>query len=227
MSYYEKKYLKYKNKYLQLKKQKGGSRIPKGTFLFRTAPSICNYKSIELCLKNVQKCSDTWKTGIYFADNILLSICMCLEYDKLLELGFFILNEEINVKYGKYTFRNINPQRYFDVDGNLKIYVHPTRDENISHYECGANLLKLNDSKTALEIINFSPEKQKEIDDLNLCEIFLTEEHINKIKLIDQYKFNPDIIKNVSDLQNYLETNNYPLNYEKYIKDGILIRFDC
>ena len=32
---------------------------------------------------------------------------------------------------------------------------------------------------------------------------------------------------NVSDLKNYLESNNYPLNPEKYLVDGILIRFDC
>ncbi len=82
MSYYE-KYLKYK-------KTKRWINNTKRYIFFRTAPNICNYKSIELCQKNVQKCSNTGKTGIYFADNILLSICMCLEYDKLLELGFFI-----------------------------------------------------------------------------------------------------------------------------------------
>ena len=226
MSYYD-KYLKYKNKYLQLKKQKGGSRIPKGTFFFRTAPSICNYQSIELCQKNVQKCSNTFKTGIYFADNILVSICMCLVYDKLMELGIFEITDDISVVYGKYTFRNINPQRYFDINGNLIPYVNPIREENISHLDCGLNLLKLNDSKTGLEVINFSPEKQEEIDRINLCEIFLTEPHIKNIKLIDQYRFNPDKIKNVNDLKIYLESNNYPLNPEKYLVDGILIRFDC
>ena len=126
-----------------------------------------------------------------------------------------------------YTFRYINPDRYFDIHGNLKYNIDPIREENISHIQCKANLLKLNDSKTALEIINFSPEKKEEIVRAYLCEIFLTEEHINNIKLIDQYKFNPYFIKNVSDLQKYLESNNYPLNYKKYIDDGILIRFDC
>jgi hypothetical protein len=226
MSYYY-KYLKYKNKYLQLKKQKGGSRIPKGTFLFRTAPSICNYQSIELCQKNVQKCSDTGKTGIYFADNILVSICMCLEYDKLMEIGIFQIIDDIRVGFGKYAFRDINPERYFDIHGNLISHVYPNKDENISHVDCELNLLKLNDSKTGLEVINFSPEKQEEIERFNLCEIFLTEPHINNIKLIDQYRFNPDIIKNVNDLKIYLELNNYPLNHEKYIEDGILIRYDC
>jgi len=226
MSYYD-KYLKYKNKYLQLKKQKGGSKIPKGTLLFRTAPSICNYKSIELCQKNAQECSNTFKTGIYFADNILVSICMCLEYDKLMELGIFQIIDDIRVGFGKYTFRVINPERYFDIHGNLKPYIYPIREENISHYDCGLNLLKLNDSKTDLEVIKFSPEKKAEIDNFNLCEYFLTEPHIKNIKLIDQYRFNPDKIKNVNDLKIYLESNNYPLDHKKYIEDGILIRFDC
>lgn len=225
---YKQKYLKYKNKYLAYKnnlyQQNGGINmiyIPKNTYWFRSAPNICNYNSIKLCKENAQICNDTYKTGIYLANNILVSIAMCLEYDKLLEFGVFLLTDNIYVSNDKYEFRQINPERYWDKQNNFIPNVKINEEENISHIMCNLNLLKLNQSKTDLELLLPS----EKIDELNLCELFLTKDDITKIQLIDKFKFNTDIIKSVNDLQKYLEVNDYPNNIEQYINDKILLRF--
>ena len=227
---FEKKYLKYKKKYLNLKKQIGGEPrytiIPKKTYWFRCAPNICNYNSNELCKLNVKQCSDTGKTGIYFASNIIIAISMCLEYDKLLELGIFLLTEDINVSVDKYEFRQVNKDRYFDKEGKIISSVDPTEEENISHIKCELTLLKLNESKTNVEEL-LPYKKQNELNEIGSCELFLTKDDITKIEIIEKFRFNPDLIKSPKDLEKYLMLNDYPFNPDKYIEDKILIKFDC
>lgn len=223
MNYY-KKYLKYKNKLF------GGEAtytiIPKNTYWWRTAPNICNYNSDELCKLNSNICSDTGKKGIYFGDRAIASIAMCLEYDKLLEIGVFQLVEDVKVSIDKYEFRKINPDRYFDKDGNFIRGVKPTEDENISHVKCGLQLLKMNELKSDVEIL-LPFELQNELDISGCCELFLSYNDVNKIKLIDKFKFNPDIIKTPDDLLLYMQNKNYPFDIDEYINDNIFIKFDC
>lgn len=229
---YNKKYLKYKKKYLDLKNnfyQTGGVRtaqIPQYLFLFRSAPVICNYNTEELIKANVKKCGDTHKTGIYLADNILVSIAMCLEYNTLLEIGVFVTTEAFKVSRGKYEFRELNRQKYFN-GTQLIPFQEVSEEENISHVFPIGNLLKQN-SEGRKEIIKLPHETQFKIARRKgFDEIFLTKDDIKKILLVRQYRFNPIIIKNASDLEEYLKANKYPLDIEKYIEDGILVEFDC
>ena len=68
---------------------------------------------------------------------------MCLEYDRLLELGVFRVKDDIEDIYkGKYSYRKINPSRYFDVYNRLIIGTMPTDEENISHTDDEIQLLK-------------------------------------------------------------------------------------
>jgi len=221
MSSYYDKYINYKNKYLNLKENI--VIIPKGEILFRTAPSICNYKNIELCYDNLMKCSDSGKTGIYFGRLPIIAISMCIEYNKLMEFGVFKVLEDIIVYKDKYGFREINPERYYK-DNKLIPYVSVKEEENINHIHCPVMLIKNMEKGEYLLPDNITREY---INNPKSCEIFLTKKDIPKIKLIKMFKFNPEIIKISNDLLTYLQENNYPFNLDKYINDNILIPFEC
>ena len=232
---YNKKYLKYKKKYLDLKNnfnQTGGvikmALIPQYETLFRSAPVICDYNTEELIQANVKKCENTGKTGIYLSNNILVSIAMCLEYNKLLEIGEFILLKPIEISFGKYEFRELNRQKYFNDKGELKPGKQPSDDENISHLGINLKLLKMKESGSDKEVINFLEGKRLEIHKKGgLNEIFLTKDDVKKIILVGRYQFNPIRITNASDLQKWLEEFDYPLDIKTYIDNGILVKFDC
>lgn len=224
MNYYS-KYLKYKKKYIDLKLNlEGGSptfiKIKKNEFplLYRSAPAICDYKTTIPTIK----CSDTNKIGVYLTDNPLISIAMCLEYDILLEIGVFEVLEDLNLTEGKYSFRDINPSRYFDENENLILYVNPLPEENISHIE---KIFPLKKNKLTNEIDDLLPYYMEE--NWNAHEVFLTNCEIRKIRLKKTYKFNPKKIKNTDDLLMYIQRNNYPTELQKYIDDKILVEFNC
>ena len=71
------------------------------------------------------------------------------------------------------------------------------------------------------------PYSQNELNQLNLCELFLTKDDITKIELIAKFKFNPTKIKCPNDLLIYLISNDYPIDINKYIEDNIFIEFEC
>ena len=106
--------------------------VPKGTKLYRSAPigKINLYSDLK---SQVQKCTDTGKTGIYLSNSILIPLAMMLEYDKKMEIGEFEILEDIFIIYGKYDYRYINPKRYYNPDKTVKLRVEPLENENISH----------------------------------------------------------------------------------------------
>jgi len=222
---FKQKYQKYLYK---LKNLIGGEpkyiTIPKETLWFRTAPEICKYKTSVLCMANAQVCTDTHKKGIYIANRVLYSLSICLEYDKLLELGVFVLTEDIKVLDGKYEYREINPDRYFDKDKNLKPNVEPLDNENISHRMCNTILLSMNKAKNGIE--KLFPDKYFDRN-RDMCELFLSKDDIKKIRLKATYKFNPEKISSADNLREYIEANDYPDNIQKYIDDNILIKHEC
>lgn len=198
--------------------------IPEDTILFRCADNINDYNTSDLCKKNIRECTDTSKKGLYFANNILLSLSMILEYDKLLELGIFRVKKDIKLSIGKYSYRYINKKKYFDDNQKLILNMNVSPEENISHVECNFQLL-IKDKKT--EKINVlipqSNENKQLLESINFCEIFLVEDELNDIEMFGKYQINKNIIKNSDDLLNYLENNNYPQNISTYIKDNILV----
>jgi hypothetical protein len=221
------KYLKYKAKYLNLKKQKGGTpdftTLDAGSFLFRCAPNIAELSTYQGRVANSRLCEDTHKTGLYFGSRVIISLAMCIEYNKLMEFGIFRVNNDIDsIIKGKYSFRDINPERYFDRDGRMIPYVKPLPEENVSHIECELQLLGPNHTFLLPEHI------QDGISCLGSCEVFLSTlnpEHLNNIELIAGYRFNPAIIKSASDLHRYMIENHFPFGLQKYIDDGVVIRF--
>jgi hypothetical protein len=138
-----------------------------------------------------------------------------------MEFGVFKLLEDVTVSRDKYEFRKINPDRYFDKDGNFIPDVQIITEENISHVGCGLNIL--NSEKKFL----LPYKKQAELHENGSCELFLTENDVPKIKLIDTFIFNPKIIKSSTDLLHYLKRTNFPFDIETYIADNILIKTTC
>ena len=60
---------------------------------------------------------------------------------------------------------------------------------------------------------------------LGSCEIFLTSNDLDKIQMLKLYKFGEQITVNV--FEDYLRINHYPFDLDLYIKDNILIEFQC
>lgn len=250
---YKTKYLKYKNKYLTLKNKYGmigGSKFPpiryfkldKGTKLFRSAPNISRYYDIK---SNLQLCSDTHKMGIYLGSNLLLSLAIMIEENNLSEIGIFELNKDINIAMGKYSYRGLNPSKYFDTTGKLKLYLDPSEEENISHRGCRIQPLKMKQSNPELiklysemmSLDNSNPKKRElrtkfnrrlfllppntNVD--NFCEIFISKDVIvrgDEISLVKKYKVN---LTSPDELLSFIETNNYPIDLDFYITNGILV----
>ncbi len=230
---YKEKYLKYKKKYLLLKdtfiskqNQKGGypefTSIQAGTFIYRCAPNIGALSTYQGRLANTRLCGDTHKTGLYFANRVLISLAMCIEYNKLMEFGVFRVTRDIeSITKGKYAFRDINPERYINRDGSFIPNVDPLPEENVSHMECDLQLLGPNHTYLLPENI------QQGISCIGSCELFLSTlnpNHLRNIELVAAFRFNPATVRTADDLHQYMIRNHYPFRLDKYIDDGILIQ---
>tara|TARA_B100001121_G_C18700065_1_gene627088 strand:+ start:2062 stop:2847 length:786 start_codon:yes stop_codon:yes gene_type:complete len=188
-------------------------KLKKGVLLFRSAVDISKYSEPK---SNLNRCIDTGKKGIYLANNVLISLAIMIEENKLSEIGVFELNEDITIAIGKHSFRQLNPSRYFDISGTFIKGVHPLEEEHISHIECYLQPLKIKQSDPQLvklgnEIIslgNSNPKKKIELqieynrrlfllppgtDVRDSCEIFISKDVLlngDEISLVKKYKVN-------------------------------------
>lgn len=204
----------------------GDGDSAKYMYLYRSAPDVsAKYGTTEMCLQNVMKCTDTDKVGIYFGNMPILAIAMSLEYNKLMDIGVFKIKRDklkplLKKRKGKYAYRQMYPERYWTSSGKFIPNVPLLPEENVPHFDCDILPLK---NKTDLLLPD---AKNEELRGMNSCEIFLTEKEIKEInlKLHKVYRFNPDIIQTPADLLEYMETNDYPLDMKKYVKDEILVK---
>ena len=179
---YKKKYLKYKNKYLFLKKQFGGNKLSQeetefiksqvsyftlkaGTILYRTQSEKHD------CRVQPSKCPDTGKTGIYFANSLHIPMGMVLEYNKSLNLCKYRTTKDLRIYYGKYSFRWLEPDIFYETiddwkNHKFKINTYPKNKELWNHYD------------KIYPIINLflEDENVKIWEKTNIGEIFITDE---------------------------------------------------
>tara|TARA_B110001450_G_scaffold76101_1_gene72391 strand:+ start:1307 stop:1975 length:669 start_codon:yes stop_codon:yes gene_type:complete len=83
-------------------------------------------------------CDDTGKTGIYFSDKVLIPLGMMLEYCEkypTMELIVVRLTQDVDSFDGKYSFRDLNPSKYFDDNGDMRSNVEIDPTENINHVD--------------------------------------------------------------------------------------------
>jgi hypothetical protein len=202
---YKRKYLKYKNKYLNLKKQYGGNKLTKeeidfikskvsyftlkaGTILYRTQSEKHD------CKVKPSYDEDTGKVGMYFANTAHIPIGMILEYKKPLNLCVYKTTKDLKIYYGKYSFRNLEPELFFESfndweNEKFKLNTDPKNKEVWNHFDNTA--YPLND----LFLKNGNREFWGK---LNIGEIFLADgDDIEFVKF--------EGLVTVNDAQKYLE----------------------
>ena len=174
--------------------------IPAGTKLYRSAPNICIYsKNIQL---QKRQCTNTGKHGVYFSTYLFQALAMAIEYNKNLELGEFVTTVDIPVSIGKYSFRYIDPKRYFHINvrhNNIiqKLHTMPTDEEDISHF-----------NQEILPIVEFNDEAGNHVnynmDSFSSSlkptdgEVFVTNDDVLKsIKLLKTYTINVEKLKEI------------------------------
>ena len=207
--------------------------IPEGTLLYRSSPNICDqYGSHEKIMNNMMKCGDTGKTGIYMGKFAILAIAMSLEYRNMMEIGVFRLNKDITVSIGKYDYRKLHIEDYFNVvDGEAKFNRDFDRelypDENLSHFDTHILPLRKKEKKIlGSKMVYLLPKKlETELINSGSGEVFLNETDAQHLEFVKAYKFSEGI--NPDNLYKYMKKNNYPFHLEDYIKDNIVEEKDC
>lgn len=184
--------------------------IKKNTLLYRAQPEINNMSDVKPMI-----CSDTGKCGTYFASQPFISIAMLIEYQKLMKLGVFRVTDNITIANGgKYGFREINPERYFDQNGQMILDVNPLPSENISHLDC--EIEPLDEDNT----IFLNKEKYDIWETQANCEVFLIPSELKKIKLEKVFRFN---VKDATELKKKIIMNGFPLDLKTYVDNKILV----
>jgi len=89
--------------------------LKKGTILYKTQPTKCK-------LLKRMKCGDTDKMGVYLSKNIYTPLGMILEYNKPMYLCKYKLNKNIEFYNGKYSYRYLEPKRFFKTMEDLLNY---------------------------------------------------------------------------------------------------------
>ena len=89
------------------------------------------------------RCNDTGKVGIYFSDTEWIPIGMVLEYNKPLRLLKYKTNVPIVLYRGKYTFRYLEPNLFFESnedmrEGNFRLNTDPEESQYWNHIDYGA-----------------------------------------------------------------------------------------
>ena len=163
--------------------------IPSGTLLYR-----CSYE----IKKELNKCLDTGKTGMYFSTYLLQALALCIENKQSLKLGVFKLSKDIVVYVGKYSYYELNPGYY-----SQKVW-KPTcfalSKHNISHFDpkvyCILDikydiLLLLNKIKTEKTHGELFIANQEELDSIDIVGEYDVP-HKNLLKLFQKMKYVPD-----------------------------------
>jgi len=79
----------------------------------------------------VFRCNDTGKEGMYFSNNIILPLGMCLEYNKSGFIHTYKLKKDIILYKGKYSFRKLEFEIFYK---NLENYKKNNFIKNINPY---------------------------------------------------------------------------------------------
>ena len=117
------------------------------------------------CSLKANKCEDTDKIGVYFSTGQAIPLGMILEYKRPMRLCKFEVVKDIEPVYnGKYTFRELEPHRFFK-NGELILNISPSFSTN--HFDSAA---------LPIHPIFDRPEWAK----VNEFEVFLTEQFIGE-----------------------------------------------
>lgn len=194
--------------------------IPSGTFLYRGASKACVYNPSHIkCTR--RECSNTGKTGIYFGNYLLVALAIATELNRDLELGVFVTTKDIKVKKGKYTFREIHPERFAAFYAGEE--PHPNTllpNEDIGHF---------NNTMAGL-LYNHNRDTSENFRQINTIadegELFITSlKDLSNIKLISTYKIDLIKFREIISQLELSEIKRYDINY--WLRKGVLKHFYC
>jgi hypothetical protein len=191
--------------------------IPEGSILYRASDNICSYSS-KICNQK-RKCSNTTKTGVYFSTYILQAIAMSIEYNRDLELGIFTTKAPITVYVGKYSFRNIHPERWNPFWPAEHLILE---NENISHFN--------SEMEPIIEYNNIPIDYARFNLNAGMGELFLSKkEELDNIELIETYKIKVDVLKALLKSEFFSKGIRYvsPDDIDLYINSGSIVPFYC
>ena len=188
--------------------------IPEGSLLYRVADKVCVY-TLSNIKCTTRKCGDTGKRGVYFANYVLMALAMATEYDRNMQLGVFITTRNITIYKGKYTYRNIKPDRP----------IIPSSDSSEKSLSPDRHIGHFNDEMLPL-LYNTTGTERNIFDVHNEGELFITSSRdLRNIKLLATYTINTGKFKEVIAGQSNEEINRYDINF--YLREGALKRFYC
>ena len=191
--------------------------IPAGSILYRASDNICSYGS-KICNQK-RKCSNTTKNGVYFSTYILQAIAMSIEYNRDMELGIFRTTVPMTVYIGKYSFRNIHPERWNPRWPANHLILE---NENISHFNT--------EMEPIIEYNNIPIDYALFDLDAGMGELFLTKkEELDNIELIETYKIKVDVLKAFLKSEFFSKGIRYvsPDDIDLYIRSGSIEPFYC
>lgn len=108
--------------------------LPEGTVLWRADQSD---------KEESKKCEDTGKVGLYFSQTCFIPLGMIVEYQKPLYLKKYVLNNNLSLYQGKYSFRNLHPNTFWKSYADYLNKVKPNFANDppgcTNHIDYGAN----------------------------------------------------------------------------------------
>lgn len=109
-----------------------------GSLLYRAANDVLAWATTADPRKH--DASDTDKTGVWFATYPLQALGMLVEYDVDVPVAVFRLHKDLRLAFGKYSFRELDRDRYWTPDGRLRFHTTTLPQHNISHYEINGSV---------------------------------------------------------------------------------------
>jgi hypothetical protein len=127
--------------------------ISEGTLVYIAVPctscaGICTCPDIGINLLDHKKNDPyTGKFGVAFGTYMAYTVGALLPYIGKIKVYTYMLSTDLLVDNSIYEFRGINPQRFFDSDGNLIPDVsNLLPEENTSHYEMANPVSRFGDA---------------------------------------------------------------------------------
>jgi len=109
--------------------------MPRGTVLFRASDSLTNLVPDRIATQ-ANLCTDTGKSGLYFATYPFLSMAIATEYQRDMLLGVFEVQEDIIAADGKYQYRKLILPNGVQSKEDLDKIPDPLPEEyNINHFD--------------------------------------------------------------------------------------------
>jgi hypothetical protein len=153
--------------------------LPQNTILYRAQFEEPPPKD---SFRTILKCDETGKFGVYFSTGRCIPHGMVLEYQKPMYIGRWKLTVETHLYWGKYSFREMEPDRFYENEvareaNNFILDVDPIDSYN-----------HIDDSAFPIDPIFWEwrpPES----------EVFLNPDSVKKLILLDYEKVSVDTAK--------------------------------